>query len=124
MKKTIYISFDRIEEETARFQTLPGVSSAHLGGVNGQKAHPSYDEVKKGLFGYKMAIKLDYPSEKTSFTQLLPYIKEIAGEKPIGIYYTDLLDGIEIKARCFEFGLADKVNIEKMCSFFLLPSLA
>ncbi len=124
MKKTIYVSFEGIEKEAEQFQSLPNVSSAKLGGINGQKSHPSYEEVAKGQYGYKMAIKLDYPSEKTSFTQLLPLIKGLSGDRPISFYYTDLLDGIEIKARCFEAGLAEQVKVEKMCSFFLLPSLA
>ena len=123
MKKTIYVSFEGIEKEAERFQALPNISSTKLGGINGQKSHPTYAEVAKGQYGYKMAIKIDYPSEKTSFTQLLPLVKDLAGNQPISFYYTDLLDGIEIKARCFEAGLAEIVKVEKMCSFFLLPSL-
>lgn len=121
MKKNLAFAYQGIEEDLLSIKGLPGVVDAVIGGVNGTKANPTPSQVRKGEFGFKMAVKVDFASEKTDFRTLLSQIKVMAKEKPITAYYFDLLDGIEVKGSSFQLGYAEQVKVEKLCGFFRLP---
>ena len=121
MKKSLAFAYQGIEEDLLSIKELPGVVDAVIGGVNGTKANPTPSQVRKGEFGFKMAVKVDFASEKTDFRTLLSQIKVMAKEKPITAYYFDLLDGIEVKGSSFQLGYGEQVKVEKLCGFFRLP---
>ncbi|MBO8426348.1 MAG: peptide-methionine (S)-S-oxide reductase [Firmicutes bacterium] len=121
MKKSLAFAYQGIEEDLLSIKRLPGVVDAVKGGVNGTKANPTPSQVRKGEFGFKMAVKVDFASEKTDFRMLLSQIKVMAKEKPITAYYFDLLDGIEVKGNSFQLGYAEQVKVENLCGFFRLP---
>ena len=121
MKKSLAFAYQGIEEDVLAIKGLRGVVDAVLGGVNGTKSNPSYAQVKNGDFGFKMAVRVDFASEKTDIRGLLEEIFCLAKGKEISIYYSDLLDGIEAKGSSFQLGYAEKAKVEKLCGFFRLP---
>lgn len=121
MKKSLVFAYQGIGEDLLSIKGLPGVVDAVIGGVNGTKANPTPSQVRKGEFGFKMAVKVDFASEKTDIRRLLEDIISLAKGKEISIYYSDLLDGIEAKGSSFRLGYAEKAKVEKLCGFFRLP---
>ena len=122
--RSIVLGFDSLLDCLDEILTVPAVSELRLGGVNGNKTIASYEDVKEGRFGFKMAAKIDYDDSKTDIRALLRHIFHIAKENVVYLYYADLLDAIEAKAEAEESGMADKLKVYKCCYFLPLRKSA
>ena len=122
--KSIVLGFDSLLDCLDEMLTVPAVSEVRLGGVNGSKTIASYEDVKEGRFGFKMAAKIDYDDSKIDIRALLRSIFHIANENVVYLYYVDLLDAIEAKAEAEESGMADRLKVYKCCYFLPLRKSA
>ena len=118
------LGFDSLLDCLDEILTVPAVSEVRLGGVNGNKTIASYEDVKEGRFGFKMAAKIDYDDSKADIMALLRSIFHIASENVVYLYYVDLLDAIEAKAEAEESGMANKLKAYKCCYFLPLRKSA
>ncbi len=132
MRKTIYLAGGCFWGVQAYFDQLKGVLATKAGYANGLTSFPTYEEVKTGKTGHAETVKIDYDSDVLSLDDLLghylrfvdPYsIDKQGGDEGhqyrSGIYYTDLLDGIEANAYLsshLEKGYV--IEIEMMRNFF------
>ncbi|MBR1581958.1 MAG: peptide-methionine (S)-S-oxide reductase MsrA [Bacilli bacterium] len=132
MKKTIYLAggcFWGVQEYYSR---LKGVLEVTAGYCNGTTAFPKYEEVKTGTTGHAETVKIDYDDSLISLEDLLnhylrfvdPYSLNKQGEDEgsqyrTGIYYVDLLDGINARTYLDEhLEKGYKIEVSKMCNFF------
>ena len=132
MKKTIYLAggcFWGVEEY---FSRLKGVLETRVGYANGTTAFPTYEEVKTGNTGHAETVKIVYDSDVISLEQLLehylrfvdPYSIDKQGHDEghqyrTGIYYTDLLDGVDAVAYLTNtLGTEYKIEVTKLNNFF------
>jgi len=108
MKKTIYLAGGCFWGVQAYFDQLKGVLSTKVGYANGTTAFPKYEDLKAGKADHAETVKVDYDDEVISLKDLLghylrfvdPYAIDKQGHDEghqyrTGLYYTDLLDGIE-----------------------------
>ncbi len=111
MKKTIYLAGGCFWGVQAYFDQLKGVLSTKVGYANGTTAFPKYEDLKAGKADHAETVKIDYDDRIISLGDLLghylrfvdPYAVDKQGhdvghQYRTGVYYTDLLDGIEAHA--------------------------
>lgn len=132
MKKTIYLAGGCFWGVQAYFDQLKGVISTRVGYANGRTAFPKYEEVKSGKTGHAETVKIDYDDQEITISDLLehylrfvdPYSLNKQGHDEgtqyrTGIYYTDILDGVEAEAYLHEhLEPGYVIEIEKMLNFF------
>ena len=132
MKKTIYFAGGCFWGVQAYFKSLKGVESTRVGYINGSTAFPKYEDLKSGRADHAEAVKIDYDPEIISLTQLLehflrfvdPYSidqqgHDIGHQYRSGVYYTDLLDAVDVEAYFSEhLEPCYKIEIQMMRNFF------
>ena len=132
MKRTIYFAGGCFWGVQAYFKALKGVESTRVGYANGTTAFPKYEDLKSGKADHAETVKIDYDPEVISLTQLLehflrfvdPYSvdqqgHDIGHQYRSGVYYTDLLDAVDVEAY-FSSHLQPgyKIEIAMMRNFF------
>jgi len=132
MKKTIYLAggcFWGVEEY---FSRLKGVLETRVGYANGTTSFPTYEEVKSQKTGHAETVKIVYESDVISLERLLehylrfvdPYAIDKQGHDEghqyrTGIYYTDLLDGVDAVAYLTnKLGTEYKIEVTKLNNFY------
>ena len=132
MRKTIYLAGGCFWGVQAYFKQLKGVLSTRVGYANGTTAFPKYEDLKAGKADHAETVKIDYESDEISLSELLehylrfvdPYAVDRQGhdvghQYRSGIYYTDLLDGVEAELYLSEhLKPGYKISIEMMRNFF------
>lgn len=101
-KKIIYLAGGCFWGVEAYFKLIRGVISTEVGYANGDKANPTYQEVKSHLTNHAETLKLEYDSDVLSLDKIIehflrfvdPYSVDKQGEDVghqyrSGIYYTD-----------------------------------
>lgn len=132
MQKTIYLAGGCFWGVQAYFKQLKGVISTRVGYANGTTAFPKYEDLKSGKADHAETVKIDYDPDVIDLSMLLdhylrfvdPYAVDRQGHDEghqyrTGIYYTDLLDGVDAQAYLsshLEPGY--KIEIEMMRNFF------
>ena len=132
MKKIIYFAGGCFWGVQEYFDRLKGVIETVSGYANGKTAFPTYEDVKSQRTGHAETVRITYDDSVISLNTLIehylrfvdPYSVNKQGEDEgiqyrTGIYYTDLLDGIEARAYLSEH-LEDGYTIEvtKLNNFF------
>ena len=132
MEKTIYLAGGCFWGVQAYFKRLKGVLRTRVGYANGTTAFPKYEDLKSGKADHAETVQILYESELISLEKLLehylrfvdPYAVDKQGEDVghqyrTGVYYTDLLDGVDINAyfsKHLEPGY--KIEVATMRNFF------
>ena len=124
MKKIIYLTGGCFWGVSEYFSRLKGVLEVTCGYANGKTVNPSYEEVKSQKTGHAETVKIIYDNEILSIDKLIehflrfvdPYSLNKQGEDEgiqyrSGIYYVDVLDGIEVE-KAISKRLNDKHVIE------------
>lgn len=132
MLKTIYLSggcFWGVQEYYSR---LKGVKETVTGYANGTTAFPTYEDLKTGRASHAECVKVVYDDEEISLSKLMehflrfvdPYSVDKQGHDEghqyrSGVYYTDLLDAVEVK-HYFTTHLKEdyKIEVKKLCNFY------
>lgn len=132
MEKTIYLAGGCFWGVEAYYRQLKGVLETRVGYINGTTAFPKYEDLKSGKADHAEAVKIVYDDEVLSIEKLMehflrfvdPYSVDKQGEDighqyRSGVYYTDLLDGVEVVsyfAEHLEKGY--KIEVDMMRNFF------
>ena len=125
MNKTIYFSGEDFQTMQNGFSSLNGVIHTSIGFSNGTTAFPTYEDVLKDTTGHALTIKVIFDEEVISIHELVECYFSLLNEnenKPNylrnGIYYNDLLDGVEIELAIVDLSRGKKVVASKLCNFF------
>ena len=125
MNKTIYFSGEDFQTMQNAFSSLNGVIHTSIGFSNGTTAFPTYEDVLKDTTGHALTIKVIFDEEVISIHELVECYFSLLNEndnKPnylrSGIYYNDLLDGVEIELAIVDLSRGKKVAASKLCNFF------
>ena len=124
MKRTIYIAGGCFWGVEHYYKSLRGVLSTEVGYANGNKANPSYEEVKTHVTNHAETLKLEYDDEIISLEKILehflrfvdPYSidqqgHDIGHQYRSGIYFVDNSDYQIIKSY-FDSHLQSNYKIE------------
>ena len=132
MEKVIYIAGGCFWGVERYYQQLLGVISTEVGYANGDKANPTYEEVKHHLASHAETLKLTYDDSIISLEKILehflrfvdPYSIDKQGEDEghqyrSGVYYIDENDYPIIK-NYFDKNLNENYQIEilKLDNFY------
>ena len=132
MQKTIYLAGGCFWGVQAYFKQLKGVNSTRVGYANGTTAFPKYEDLKSGKADHAEAVKIDYDPDVIGLADLLehylrfvdPYSidrqgHDVGHQYRTGIYYTDLLDGVDAQAYLSEhLEPGYRIEIAMMRNFF------
>ena len=127
MEKTIVFAGGHFSQLQYCFDQVEGVTDTKAGYANGVTAFPKYEDVIADKTEHALSVKVFYDPEIISLKKLieaylsfLPKEKEEGNCYRLGIYYEDLLDGVEIDLTLTEEG-AKPLHIEvmKLCNFFI-----
>ena len=126
MLKSIYFSGTHFHDIQHCFDQLKNVEDTKSGYANGSKAFPRYEAVVAGETDATLAVKVVFDPEKISIHELVEYYLHcitLGQESPHhmrkGIYYDDLLDGVEAEIAVTEHAGKDHcIEILKLCNFF------
>ncbi|MDY6429650.1 MAG: peptide-methionine (S)-S-oxide reductase [Bacilli bacterium] len=128
MKHSIYLSGLPVGKFLLIFENFPSVN-LNKGFLNGNRAFPTFEDVKERKTTALLAIKVDYDDEEIDFEEIIsafckelengledscevPYIKKL-------IAYDDIYFGIIAKSFIDEHNYKSLgISIEKMCNFF------
>lgn len=90
------------------------------GYVNGTTAFPTFEMVSSGQSDHSFGVKVDFDDSKTPIEAIVEkYLFYIEGKQVSGIFYNDLLDGVECEVTITENGKTIReIPIEKLCNFF------
>ncbi len=132
MEKTIYIAGGCFWGVEAYYRQLKGVLQTRVGYANGTTAFPTYEDLKSGKADHAETVQITFDPEVISIADLMehylrfvdPYSVDQQGHDKghqyrTGVYYTDLLDGVEVNeylSSHLEPGY--KISIEMMRNFF------
>ena len=124
MKRTIYIAGGCFWGVEHYYKSLKGVLSTEVGYANGNKANPSYEEVKTHVTNHAETLKLEYDDEIISLEKILEHFLRFVDPYSIdqqghdfghqyrsGIYYADNSDYQIIKSY-FDSHLRSNYKIE------------
>ena len=126
MRKSIYFSGAHFHDLQLRFESIQNIEDSKVGYLNGTKAFPTYEEVLQDTTGHAMALKVIFDDSVISVHELveayLDCIKPMDNRPNYlrkGIYYDDLLDGVEAEVALVEhLGKDHHIDILKCCNFF------
>ena len=132
MEKRIYLAGGCFWGVEAYFRQLKGVLDTRVGYANGTTAFPKYEDLKSGKADHAETVQIVYDPDVISLSELLdhylrfvdPYSVDQQGHDKghqyrTGIYYTDLLDGVEANEFLHErLEPGYKISIEMMRNFF------
>ena len=132
MKKIIYFAGGCFWGVQEYFDRLKGVLETTAGYANGKTTFPTYEQVKSQQSGHAETVRIVYDDEIISLNTLIehylrfvdPYSINKQGEDEgiqyrTGIYYTDLLDGIEARTYLSEhLKEGYTIKVEKLLNFF------
>ena len=124
MKRTIYIAGGCFWGVEHYYKSLKGVLNTEVGYANGNKANPSYEEVKTHVTNHAETLKLEYDDEIISLEKILehflrfvdPYSIDQQGEDRghqyrSGIYFVNP-DERQIIKDYLSINIKGKYNIE------------
>lgn len=132
MTKTIYLAGGCFWGVQAYFKLLKGVESTRVGYANGTTAFPTYEDLKSGKADHAETVKVDYDPDIISLQDLIghylrfvdPYAidrqgHDVGHQYRAGIYYTDLLDAVDIEVYLSErLGKGHHIELAMMRNFF------
>ena len=132
MEKTIYLAGGCFWGVQAYFKMLEGVIDTRVGYANGTTAFPKYEDLKSGKADHAETVKVVYDPDVIPLTKLVehylrfvdPYSVDKQGhdvghQYRSGIYYTDLLDGVDIELYLSEhLNPGYKIELTQMRNFF------
>ena len=89
------------------------------GYVNGTTAFPTFEMVVSKQADHSMGVKAEFDDDATQIKDLVTkYIFYLNGKQG-GVYYNDLLDGVECEVTISENGKnVREISVDKLCNFF------
>ena len=89
------------------------------GYVNGTTAFPTFEMVVSKQADHSMGVKAEFDDGSTQIKDLVTKYIRYLGGKQGGVYYNDLLDGVECEVTISENGKnVREISVDKLCNFF------
>lgn len=132
MEKNIYLAGGCFWGVEAYFKRLKGVISTRVGYCNGTTSFPTYEDLKSGKANHAETVKVTYDDEIISLPKLMehylrfvdPYSlnkqgNDVGIQYRSGVYYTDLLDGMDARNYLYDhLKEGYKIEVKKMNNFY------
>ena len=89
------------------------------GYVNGTTAFPTFEMVVSKQTDHSLGVKVDFDDLSTPIKGLVEKYLFYLGDKQGGVFYNDLLDGVECEVTISENGkTVREISVDKLCNFF------